>query len=434
MSRRAVATVQSEFASVRAAESPLIALRAFSAPIALVLWLASVIANAALPTQPIWAIVGLTALLLTSAQKWVVGAFLAAALLTTYGAAGEVAYLGVGSISGATTANAANFFLFGGVGSWAIGRKTFVSGGFRPLGRAWTILAAVAITLLLARFTLGGIPILRGDSGRLEGVASIPALLGLATGALPIALAYVRTERSVLRSWLKITLVVLVFATASRLLVAAVLLGLLSQSDWINRRLSLRQVFAVLGTGTIVVVAVLRVYSLRTDATIAETFGGRVAGLNGLPGFVTDMIGPSLFFGARNGLVVYETMSAASIHPPGGFIMGGILNVLSLGADPERWLTQALGFDVLMVGAIATPIWSGATVDFGPVGAAALAVIIGGVCTWWAQRMPFARPWVTFAIVLSAYGSYLVSAQFVAASVAMIMMAILAKTTVPRNE
>lgn len=408
--------------------------RAFAVSISFVVWMAAVVANIAVPDQHGWALIGLCALLVSSRRKWIVAAFIVGAILTLYGSAGSVSYLGVTEIKNSTVATALNFFLFGALGSWAVSQKTIVAKDSRPIGRLWTVIAFSAIAVLLIRFAIGGIPILQGDAGRLGGVASLPTALGLASGALPIALAFTRSVPSRFRTVLKIMLIVLVFATASRLLIAAVLLGLASQSRWFKRKFSVKQLISVVVVAATIVVAVLRIYALRTDATIAETFTGRVANLDGVAGLVTDLIGPSLYFAARNGLVIFETVTDATLHPPSGFIFGGVQNALLLGSDPERWLTIALGFDLRSVGAIATPIWSGATIDFGIFGAAAAAVAFGAICGAWGRRMPIVLPWIAFAIVLSSYGSYLVSSQFITSSMLIVLLAWTGNRRTVQNE
>lgn len=396
-------------------------------PLALASWLAAVVANAALPSQHLWAILGITAMFLAAQRRAILGAFLIAATMTVYGAGGEVAYLGTISIYDSTVAIALNFLLFGALGSFLFSGRAKHTYDPTPLGPAWTVLAFVSIALLLARFALGGVPLLLGNTARLEGNASLPAVLGLASGVLPIVLAFVPHEPSRLRSTLKIALAVLVFATASRLLIAAVLLGLLLQTPFFRRRRSIKRVIAAAIGLALIVVAVLRVYALRTDESIALNFGGRVSNLTGISGFVTELIGPSLFFAARNGLVIFETMRSSVINPPNGFILGGLANAVGLGADPERWMAQALGFDVRVAGAVATPIWSGATIDFGSVGAAILAFAVGAILSLWTRSMPFVVAWVAFAIVLSSYGSYLVSSQFLISSLGMLILALVAR-------
>jgi hypothetical protein len=87
--------------------------------------------------------------------------------------------------------------------------------------------------------------------------------------------------------------------------------------------------------------------------------------------------------------------------------------------DPERWLTGALGLTVRSVGAIATPIWSGANADFGAWGSLIFALAMGICVTVLCRVIVGSEVWMSIAIVFSFYGSYLVSAQFIGATILM---------------
>ena len=116
--------------------------------------------------------------------------------------------------------------------------------------------------------------------------------------------------------------------------------------------------------------------------------------------------------------MVFELVQSGGLKPPGGFILGGLGHTLGVTQDPELWLTQALGFDPDSIGATATPIWAGSTLDFGST-AIIVALAVGVLLGVWSQRMPALSPWFSFGIVLSSYGSYLVSVQFLTATIAL---------------
>jgi hypothetical protein len=400
----------------------LITLQAAFPLLGIPLWAVATVLNWALPSDPWWALFGIAALLARRSSRTLVTALFISAVITWYGASGVVPYLGVSAIPDRSLALALNFFLFASLGAFLVGGSSPQAQRDRHLGRSWTLLAFAAIALLLTRFAVSGVPILLGDAGRLAGVANLSAVIGLASGALPIAVAFLPHVPSAASIWLKVVLAVLVFATASRLLLAAVLIGFLVRSPLLRRGSSAAQRYIFAAGIGLIVLLIIRVYALRTSDLTSGIFSGRTSTVGGFAGLVTEILGPSLYFASRNGLVVYELMRTGSFSPPGGFIIGGLANAVASGSDPERWLTQALGFDVVSVGAIATPIWSGATVDFGPAGAAVFAALLGAFLMTWARKAPFITVWIAFAVVLSSYGSYLVSAQFIASSALMMVM------------
>lgn len=114
-----------------------------------------------------------------------------------------------------------------------------------------------------------------------------------------------------------------------------------------------------------------------------------------------------------------EIITDRQLHPRGGFIGGGVLSAFGLAPDPERWLTEALTLDVRSVGAIATPVWSGAHADFGLFGALLFATGLGVVLGRWVRWMPGVTLWAAFGVTLAFYGNYLVSAQFIGVSIAL---------------
>lgn len=345
-------------------------------------------------------------------------ALIACGLIVLYGSAGQANYLGLASIQPSTVASAIvvlsamSLGIFLGSGAGMLVKRTHPR---LVTPRMWIALALAAILILLARLS-GGVPLLAGDAARLESVANVSPVLGLLSGVLPIVVAYLPTRGSRTVLVLKVTVALLVLATASRLLLAAVLLGFLIRSEWFGRMRGFRARALLVAALAIVTFAVLRVYSIRTDEAIVESMASRTLGVDGAAGFLNSILGPSIFFGARNGLVVFELSNYSSLTPPGGFIFGGLANALAVGNDPERWLTQALGLDVLTTGAVATPIWAGSVLDFGTIGGMVFALTAGLLIGLWLRSTPEIVPWLSFGIVLSAYGSYLVSAQFVAAS------------------
>lgn len=370
-----------------------------------------------------FAILPIVLLAFVSPRKIIVVSSLAGALITLYGASGEVNYLGVAVVSDSAVAAAMTFYLFlaGGAYLGSLTRPQRQAAAFTARPPIWNLLAIAAIAVLAGRFALTGVPLLAGNDNRLIGVAGLPPLMGLASGVLPILTAYVPAPSGVRASIMKVTVCVLVFGTGSRLLLAAVLLGFIYQYATARSASggtsgARRRAFAV-ASGFLLIYAVIRVYEIRTDPAAALIWEGRSSGVDGLAGIATTLLGPSLFFAARNGLVVYEILSLGDFAPSGGFILGGLANSFASGSDPERWLTEALGLDVLTTGAVATPIWSGATIDFGAA-APLVALAIGALLAQWEKRWPPMAPWLAFAVVLSSYGSYLVSVQFVTASIA----------------
>lgn len=340
----------------------------------------------------------------------------AGVLVTLYGAAGTVSYLGVTTINSNTVAYAVAFAGFLSTGIFlGLGVFAPVPVGSGHVGRTTRLLiGAVACLALLVRFR-NGVPLLQGDEGRLASVASENPYIGLASGVLPITFAFLRGADWA--TWaFRIAILVLVLGTGSRLLLAAVVIGVVSSTGANLNQLPARsRVFLVVAV-IAGVTAVLQVYSYRTSEEIVGAYSARAAVLTGPAGVVTDAIGPSLFYGSRNGLTVYQLMEARNLHPPGGFITGGIGAVFRFNDDPERWLSGALGLDVTETGAIATPVWSGARRDLGLVPSLVFALMLGAAIARWARPSVALRAWAAFAVALSFYGSYLVSTQFVLAS------------------
>lgn len=405
--------------------------------LAVVLWIAAVLLIQFAPGAGPAALVPIALMASLGRQRLISSAVLVSALVTVYGASGIVQYFGLTTINDQTLATAMMFHLFFSLGAFlGAGSARSLPTRYSPtLKRVWIVIASVAITVLVARFALTGVPLFGGNSGRLAGVAGLPPLFGLASGGFPILTAYIPSGKGKPQTILKAAVALLVFGTGSRLLLAAVILGFVYQAvnarqeAPLGRRARRGTVLAVIGILALVF-AVVSVYDLRTDEGAAVLWEGRVTGVDGLSGVVTGVLGPSLYLAARNGLVVFEMMQSGAYHPPHGFIWGGIGNTFGVVPDPERWLTVALGLDVTSAGAVATPIWSGAWNDFGPA-STLLAFFLGWSLARWTHRFPSLAPWAAFAIVLSSYGSYLVSAQFVITS--LLLTAILWKTGVPSD-
>lgn len=351
-------------------------------------------------------------------------------LLMLFGSAGEVEFLGHLEVSASTTSASIVF-------SNVMAVVLFITPGVRPrsesrlkpgsISTATHVgILAVAILLLMLRF-LGGIPLLQGDSGRLTGLLSTNPYLGLFSGILPIAASFLSSKKSQLVVVLKLVVLILVIGTASRLLLGAVLVGLVTSSPLVRGGLSVKARIYLFFAGLITIFAVTKIYSARTAEGIQKIYEYRVSNIGGIAGWVTDLIGPSIFYAARNGLVIYEIVMNGDLRPPNGFIFGGILRVVNLGTDPEIWLTSALGFNVLSVGAIATPIWAGAHSDFGAPGACLIAALFGAIFSFAVRNIPELEYWAAFGILLSFYGSYLVSTQFIGASIIIVLVAVWSK-------
>ncbi len=403
--------------------APLVSAAAFVGAPVVVLW--CVILTLFVSFVPEFAAVGswvpLLLLLTARSLRPILGACLVGNLFMLFGGTGEVEFIGYLIISPDTTTKAICFSNALATTVYVLSQNESFSSGTkldRLRGVSVSLHVAVlimAILLLLVRFT-SGIPLLQGDAGRLSGLLTVNPYLGLASGVLPIAASYLVSKGSAKVAVLRIFLVVLVVGTGSRLLLAAVLLGMVMSSPFMRQRLGGRKRFYLLAAGVIALVAITRIYAARTEEGIQQIYASRIDNLDGPAGFVSDLLGPSLFYAARNGLVVSEILQNKDLQPPGGFIIGGLLHAFNFGADPEKWLTAAIGFDVNSVGAVATPVWAGANADFGQFGSVFLAVLIGAVMTLVLRRVPELEFWFAFGILLSFYGSYLVSAQFVAAS------------------
>lgn len=340
-------------------------------------------------------------------------------LLTLYGSVGEVEFLGYLTISASTPSVGIMF-------SNAMAITIFIMSKTRlgkslPLPvreippRVHAALLVLSIALVLIRFT-SGVPIFQGDASRLEGLLSVNPYLGLLSGVVPIGAAFLTSTGSKAIFTLKMVLLILVVGTASRLLLAAVLIGLVTSSPVVMRKHNVKGRIYLVCASVLTVLAITKIYAARTAVGIQQVYEYRINNIGGLVGWISDVIGPSIFYAARNGLVVHEILMRSDSRPPEGFVVGGLLHALNLGENPELWLTTELGFDAISVGAIATPIWSAAVADYGPVMAMGVALLIGICLTCALQWAPNLQYWFAFGVLLSYYGSYLLSSQFLSAS------------------
>lgn len=381
------------------------------------------------------ALVPLLLLLCTKAKRPLLAACLVGNLLMLFGSTGEVEFLGRVVISGETTVTAVLF-------SNSLAFSIFLTSNFssRNSMSSRTVvipssthiaLLALASILLLARFT-SGVPLFLGDSGRLSGLLSTNPYLGLFSGVVPIAAAFLVSKKSNLVLTLKIIVLILVIGTASRLLLGAVLVGFVSSSTLLKGGISAKTKAYLVVAGLATLLAVTKIYAARTAEGIQRIYESRISSIGGVTGWVSDLIGPSIFYAARNGLVIHEIISDNGLNPPNGFIAGGLLRVVNMNIDPEIWLTTAIGFNVDAVGAIATPIWAGAHADLGLFGACVLAVALGLIFSLLLRKVPELEYWFAFGILLSFYGSYIVSSQFIVASLLVIGISLAARRTQDR--
>lgn len=349
-------------------------------------------------------------------------------LLVLYGASGEVLYFGSTAVSDAATSKAILFLM-----SLALGLHFGDSLPVSRLGhsqrngaeRIWFIVAFSSVAILCFRLS-SGIPLLEGDSSRLAGVIATSPILGLLSGAFPIATAFLKSPSSKAAIVLKLIVSILVIGTASRLLAMAVLLGFFSSiPSKGKRKKTIEHTFNAVAIAVAVVLVIVFIYSQRTDSAISEIMSSRVQSLTGLPLLATRMFGPSLFLASRNGLVFYDLMASGGFHPPGGFILGSLVNVTGIGSDPEVWLTSAVGLNPINNGSLATPLWSAANIDFGFFGAVLFAVVVGMLLALFAEKNPDLKLWIAFSVLISGYGLYLFSAQFISASLLIVFFKML---------
>lgn len=398
--------------------SPLVLVLSVSLTLLMLLFPSSAIIAASVP---------LLLILTTRTLRPLLAACLIGNLLMIFGSSGEVEFLGRLVIDPSSTATAIIFSNSMAVTIYSVS-KTNVR---RPSLREPMVLTiplhvgllGAAVTVLLIRF-IGGVPILQGDAGRLSGLLTINPYLGLLSGILPIAAAFLKSSKSRLVFMLKILLLLLVVGTASRLLLGAVIVGIVSSSGLFAGRLKGKSRFYLLAGGVATVFAVTKIYSARTAEGIQQIYESRLSSIGGVAGWISDIIGPSIFYAARNGLVIHELIFDNSLVPPNGFVFGGFLHVLNININPEIWLTSAIGFNVSTVGAIATPLWAGSQADFGMPGAYFFAILIGFILATVLRRIPDLEYWFAFGILLSFYGSYIVSSQFLGATLIVVLVVV----------
>lgn len=408
------------------------------APIALVVSITLTLVIAVAPaTSLLSAIVPLLLMTTTKNHRPLLAACLIGNLLMIFGSVGEVEFLGYLTIAPSTPAFAVAFSNTMAIAIYAVSKRSAPSWPYDSVrltpSKVHVALLCSAIAFLLIRFT-AGIPILQGDASRLSGLLTVNPYLGLLSGIVPIAASFLSSKKSTLVFALKILVVVLVLGTASRLLLGAVLIGLVTSSTFLQGKRSGKSRFYLVGAGLVTLVSMTKVYAARTAEGIQQVYESRIQNLGGITGWVSDIVGPSVFYAARNGLVVHEILMDNDIRPPAGFISGSLLHSLNLGANPELWLTSAIGFDVISVGAIATPIWSGAQADFGNLGSILIAAVMGTMLATILRRVPNLQYWFAFGILLSFYGSYLVSSQFMAATILIAGVVMWSNSKAPRGD
>lgn len=373
------------------------------------LWLAA--------QAPLWLILGFA-----STGRTVICAAWAGANLTLVGALGSISYLGIVQIDEMTIALAVAFCSVFAVGVQSVSRRLEADRdrtGVATSVATHHVWLAAAVVLLGSRF-VHGVPLLLGNQARLDGVAQVPALLGLCSGSIAIAAAFLRSDRRISTIVLQLILVLLVLGTASRLLFLFVAIGLLTSGGSNEHRESFNRtgrtgvLRAASVSASLGVVALI--YRYRTPDLDRVVEKARATQLPPVAEQISEWFGTGIFLSARNGAAVYDVINSLGLEPPNGFIGGGLLNGVFLGqitSDPERWLTVQLGFSTSSVGATATPVWAGAAADFGLCGAIVFALLMGVVVGSICRVFPSIRVWLALVSVLSFYGSYFVSAQFI---------------------
>lgn len=346
-------------------------------------------------------------------------------LVTTVGGTGQIAYLGTATVPLEVLVIPVIFACALSLGAFFSARPlspgSDLRGIYLPI-EAGVGLLLVGILLFGLRFS-SGIPLIMGNEARLDGVANVSPLLGLLSGTVAIAAAFTRTRPSPAVLILKVILLIAVLGSASRLLFLVVAVGIVSTS-YTGRRSTAEGKVIRTSLFVLCIIALAFIYRVRTPDSVKAVESYRGDSLPPVLSLVSDWFGTGMFLSARNGLSVFQVSDALSLEPPGGFIGGGFVHGVLLGSaggDPERWLTVALGFDSRAVGATATPIWAGATLDFGLVGMAMVALVLGSLAGLLARRISSIRIFLGLAILLSFYGSYLISAQFTSTLVCLVM-------------
>jgi hypothetical protein len=287
---------------------------------------------------------------------------------------------------------------------------------------AYFVLGLLSVMFLTYRLR-SGVPLFSGNAARIASLTTVNKYVGLLSGSLTIALAFMRPPNTVPANVLRIVSVLLAFGTASRLLIAAVLLGN-AITIMSSRERSHRKLWLILGALTLVSVINV-IYQARTDSIQQSVLAGKVTSLKGPQHVAVSYVGNGTFLSARNGLVVYDLLKDSPDRPRDGFVIGGLL--LSVPGrhelDPERWVTQELDLDPGIVGAVATPVWAGLSLDYGLAGCILGAIILGAGALAISHRIPGVEPWLAFGVLLGSYGSYLFSAQFLLATLLIALFA-----------
>lgn len=268
-----------------------------------------------------------------------------------------------------------------------------------------------------------GIPVLQGDASRLVGVANTNPYLSLLAAGLAVGAALASTRFGSRPRYLNIALAgnfVIVVGTGSRLLLLALVIVQASRiSDFVRRILGnkgrWRRRLSVLLVMVVAIATVRFVYSARTSDSVTQIYATRVArDVDGVPRVVAGLVGTGAVVSARNGPAVVSRLDNSDIRPDRGFVAGALLFVLHQGVDPERAVTKALGLDVRTVGATAVPLFGSAGLD-GGLGFVFILGFAQGLGYVWLISRRSTNPlaiWWAFGVAMSAYGSYLLSTQF----------------------
>lgn len=345
--------------------------------------------------------------------------------LTWLGSVGSVGYLGISSVKAEIFQSAVQFSLVLSVSIFALSFKSKIdvsSVGVRTSTKVHRWMLVFGCSLLAVRLS-SGIPLLAGNDVRLENVLTTSPVMGVLLGSVVITAAFLKSPVTTSIGLLQVLLAVMAVGTASRLLVVAVLLGIATgYVSEISEKFSVPTWVVGASVSLTCIAASVLVYSFRTDTRTQGLNAQKTSDIGGFADVFNNWFGSSLFLSSRNGLVVAGIVEDRGLHPPLGFIFGGLSKSTGLASsidDPERWLTGALGLTVRSVGAIATPIWSGANADFGAWGSLIFALAMGICVTVLCRVIVGSEVWISIAIVFSFYGSYLVSAQFIGATILM---------------
>jgi hypothetical protein len=382
----------------------------------LIVWSTSTFVVVSAPSLAPAALIGPVALAIDAKRPFLLWCCLLSELFILLGSVGEVSYIGTLSISQATVASALTFANVLALGVY-LGNRSPDS---RPVTARWSEsdnfkLVVGACLLLGLRFLAEGVPILHPEA-RLSSAAAGNHYLGLFSGVLPVVAAFLPGTATRRVRIAQLCMLFLVVGIGSRLLLGAVALGVVGSLYEEAGRTS-RGRFYLISCGILGLFVLARLYLLRTSGSLVTAYSVRASGLHGLVGGFNDVFGESFYYASRNGLSVFQILQRLNLHPPHGFFVGGLANATMTGPDPERWLTTTLGFRTSEVGASATPVWAGLISDYGSRLADLAALALGTCLGFWTRRFPQITLWAGFSLVLSFYGSYLVSPQFLTVSI-----------------